>query len=91
MTIPVQKDENGDDFLFTTGDMGKFVKSASIHCCARTGKPVVGRYRLKGTAKFTGGTSGDGSPTLAKDITSLDPTDIPAGVPWPKQLGDDPR
>lgn len=91
MTIPVQRDENGDDFLFKPGDMGRFVESASVHCCARTGKPIVGRYRLKGTAKFTGGTNADGSPTLAKGIKSLDPADIPAGVPWPKSLNPDPR
>ena len=91
MTDCIQYDENGDPFLFNPGDMGTFVESATIHRRADSGEAIVGRYRLKSTAKFTGGCNADGSPTLANDHPPILPEDIPPHVPWPRILGDDPR
>lgn len=92
MTIPVQIDQTtGEPYLFNPGDMGEYREtSPSGYRNAVTGERLVGRYS-DGQQKFTGGTSADGSPTLAKNHPLIEPTDIPSNIPWPKQLGTDPR
>lgn len=91
MSFEIQKDASGDPFLFFEGDMGRFVeRNVGTYVNARTGEPITGRFN-DGSGKFTGGTDAGGAPSLAKGVTSLDPSDIPAGVPWPKSLGPDPR
>ncbi|MBI1172495.1 hypothetical protein GC209_13945 [bacterium] len=90
MTFQVQLDENDDPYLFAPGDMGTF-HLLSIGRNAATGEELTGRFLIRGTAKFTGGTDADGSPTLANNHPLIEPEDIPADYPWPLYLGPDPR
>lgn len=91
MNFPRQVDENGDEYLFNPGDLGRLEpRAAPGFIDARTGQQLIGLYRT-GNALFTGGQNSDGSPTLAKGVKSLSPEAIPAGIPWPKSLGPDPR
>ncbi|MEP5758066.1 MAG: hypothetical protein ABJ327_01905 [Litoreibacter sp.] len=91
MTISIQTDENGQSYLFTPGDMGVWVeRNIGTYRNAATGEPLTGEFN-DGSGKFTGGTDAGGAPSLCAGVTSLDPSDIPTGVPWPKSLGDDPR
>jgi len=92
MSIPIQTDLNGDPYLFVPGDMGEYrERPIGRYKNARTGEQLVGRF-CGGQQKFTGGTSSDGSPTLANNHPPIAAEDIPLGVPWPtSQLGPDPR
>ena len=91
-TFTIQYDASGDPFLWNVGDMGTFHDSdIAGYRDAATGNPLTGRFN-NGVAKFTGGIDASGSPTLAKGVTSLDPSDIPdLNVPWPSAFGPDPR
>ncbi len=92
MIIPVQIDPiTGDPYLFNPGDMGEYrERPIGRYRNAVTGDPLVGRFS-GGQQKFTGGTDAAGAPTLAKNHPPIAPEDIPAHIPWPKQLGPDPR
>ena len=92
MTFPRQIDANGDEYLFQPGDLGYLRERQASNGMrnAVTGEPMTGLYRT-GNPLFTGGQNADGSPTLAIGVKSLSPDAIPAGIPWPKSLGPDPR
>jgi len=89
--FPRQIDAEGQEYLFNPGDLGRHEpRAAPGYRNAVTGDQLIGLYQL-GDPLFTGGCNADGSPTLAKGVKSLSPDAIPAGIPWPKSLGPDPR
>lgn len=90
MILDIQTDANGDKYLFRPGDMGTY-EDRTVGRSAVSGDPIVERRLKPGTAKFTGGTNGEGSPTLAMNHPPIVPEDIPAHIPWPRQAGPDPR
>lgn len=89
--FPLQHDANGDPFIWVEGDMGIYVERSTGHRNAVTGADIRGRFVQARTAKFTGGIDAAGAPTLAKGHPPIEPADIPANIPWPSSLGDDPR
>lgn len=87
----MNRDSNGDPYLFNPGDMGSYQLRPTGAYGAASGEPIMGRFLIAGTQKFTGGENADGSPTLAKDHPPILPDDIPAHIPWPRLAGPDPR
>ncbi len=89
--FPRQIDAEGQEYLFNPGDLGRLEpRAAHGYRDARTGEQLIGLYRT-GNALFTGGIDASGAPVLAKGVKALSPDAIPAGIPWPKSFGPDPR
>jgi len=88
---PIQTDSNGDPYLFNEGDMGGgWYWAYTGHRNAVHGGKIYGR-KAGTQAKFTSGTSADGSPTLARNHPPIEPEDIPLSHAWPSHVGPDPR